>query len=190
MAKSRKSSKFDAEGFIKGLRSLLDTLPSESQKQEINDALAELIRFFAELQNSFRSMPSVEDADQLSQSLQKLEALVTSVEKIPAISVAFGIDEESTKKSVSSRSTNKNIIDVKEVLASLANSSGDEIREQLAEKKYKRDILRDIISEMGNKAPGSATIRDLVDKIATDIVNQRLRSGVASVANQSLGKLT
>src|SRR5262245_35836051 len=183
MGGSTKSARFDAGGFIKGLQSLLETLPSESQKQEVNNAFTELIGFLRDLQNFFLAMPSTDDVAQLRQSLSKLEEFNAFAEKVPAIAASIGAGRKSTKRNAGASTAKEVGIDAKLVLASLLKLPADEIRSQLDDKKYSKQSLRLIASEMGLKTTSSATRESLADKIASDILNQRMRDSLAGRSN-------
>jgi len=179
MVRSRKSATFDHEGFIKGLQSLLDTLPSASQKREIDNAFTELIRFLSDLQKKFQALPSSEDVSHVGQSLLKLEELFASAEKVPVIAAFVEVDRRSTKRNAGARPAKEIEIDVKEVLANLANLPVDEIRSRLGGKSYSAVALRAIASELGARPDVKATKKSLADKIANDIVNRRMFDGLA-----------
>ncbi len=179
MGKSKEPGMFEVESLIKGLQKLLDTLPSESQKQEINDAFTELISFLTDLQNIFIAMPSIEDVSQLRKSLLKIEDLYASLEKVPLIAASVGASRSSSKRNARVRPPKDLGINARQVLANLSKLPADEIRSQLGGKAYSKQSLRLIASEMGLKTSSNATRKSLADKIASDIVNQRLRDGLA-----------
>ena len=184
MGKSKKPAKFEVKGFIKGLRGLLDALPSESQKQKLNDAFTDLIGFLTDLQNILLAMPSTEDVSHLRQSLPKLEEFYASAKKVPAIAESVGVGRGSKKRKVGVQKAKNAGIDAKQVLANLAKLPADEIRSQLDDKTYSKQSLRLIASEMGLKTASSATRKSLADKIASDIVNQRMRDSLAGRSNR------
>jgi hypothetical protein len=179
MAKSAKPAGFDHEGFIKGLQSLLDTLPSESQKQEINNAFTELIGFLADMRNLLLAMPSTEDSAYIRQSLQKLAEFYASAQKVPIIAASVGAGPKSTNRNSSASPRKESDIDVNEVLASLTKLSSEEIRSRLDGKTYSKKSLQLIASELGMKLASNETKTSLSEKIANDIVNQRMRDSLA-----------
>ena len=184
MGESTNSAKFDAGGFVRGLQSLLETLPSESQKQEVNNAFTELIGFLRELQNFFLAMPSTEDVAQLRQLLPKLEEFNALAEKVPAIAASIGAGRKSKKRNSVALPAKEVGIDAKQVLSSLANLPVDEIVSRLEEKTYSKPALQAIALELGMKPDSKATKKSLADKIASDIVNQRMRDGLAGRSNR------
>ncbi|HKQ76621.1 MAG TPA: hypothetical protein VJ810_23200 [Blastocatellia bacterium] len=184
MAKSTKSAGVEVESFIQRLQSLLDALPSESQKQEINNAFTELISFLTDMQNLFLAMPSTEDSASIRVSLEKLAGFYASAQKVPIIAASVGAGQKSTKRSSGASSKEEIDIDVNEVLASLTKLSADEIRSQLDGNAYSKHSLRLIASEMGLKTASGATRKRLAEKIANDIVNQRMRDSLAGRSNR------
>jgi hypothetical protein len=184
MGGTSKSARFDAGGFIKGLEGLLDTLPSESQKQEINDAFTELIGFLRDLQNFFLAMPSTEDVAKLRQSLPRLEEFNALAEKVPAIAAYMGVSRKSTKRNAGASPAKEVGIDAKRVLSSLSKLSVEEITSRLEDKIYSKLALQAIALELGMKPDSKATKKSLADKIASDIVNQRMRDGLAGRFNR------
>ena len=184
MVRSKKSAKFDHEGFIEGLQSLLGALPSASQKQEINNAFTELIGFLTDLRSKFQAIPSIEDVNQVRESLLKLEELFASAEKVPFIAAAVRSDQGSKERNVSASPKKVLNIDVNQVLATLAKLSADEIRSHLDDKAYSKHDLLLIASQLGKKPASGATKKNLADKIAYDIVNQRMRDGLAGRASR------
>jgi len=184
MFKSKKSAGFDPEGFFKGLQNLLDTLPTESQKQEINNAFTELIGFLTDLQNIFLAMPSIEDSAHISQSLTKLQEFYVATQKVPLVAASIGAGRNSTNRNSGALPTKEVNIDVNAVLSSLAKLSADEIRSRLVDKTYTKPALQAIASELGMKPASNATRKSLADKIANDIVNQRMRDSLAGRSNR------
>ncbi len=183
MARSTKPAKFDAGGFVKGLESLLDTLPSESQKQEVNNAFTELIGFLRDLQNFFMAMPSTENVAQLRESLPILEEFNALAEKVPSIAESIGAGAGGSKKKGGGLKTEESDIDANEVLTTLKKLSTDEIRSQLGSKTYSKPDLLQIASELSLKLAQSATKPAIADKIANRIESQRLRDGLAGRFN-------
>jgi hypothetical protein len=179
MAKSTRPARFDVEDFFKGIQGLLGVLPSESQKEEINNAFTELIAFLRDLQNIFQVIPSAEDHGQLRQLLPKLEEFYASVEKVPLIAVSVGAGLKSTKGKSGDSKTKKEGVDAKQVLASLMNLPTDEIRSRLEGNTYSKSDLQNIGAELGIKPGSNATKVNLAEKIATAIENQKMRDGLA-----------
>ena len=179
MAKSTRPARFDVEDFFKRIQSLLGVLPSESQKEEINNAFTELIAFLRDLQNIFQVIPSAEDHAQLRQLLPKLEEFYASVEKVPLIAVSVGAGRKSTKGKSGDTKTKKEGVDAKQLLASLTNLPTDEIRSQLEGKTYLKSDLQNIAAELGIKPDSKEPKKGLADKIANTIENQRMRDSLA-----------
>ncbi|MCI0387407.1 MAG: hypothetical protein MOB07_01380 [Acidobacteria bacterium] len=184
MAKSTKPAGIDYEGFIKGLQSLLDTMPSESQKQEINNAFTELINFLTDLQNIFLAMPTIEDSAHINQFLLKLEEFYAASQKAPLIAASIGAGHKSTKRNSSASPKKEVEIDVNAVLDSLTKLSADEIRSRLDDKTFSKPALQALALELGMKPASNATKKSLADKIASDILNQRMRDGLAGRSNR------
>src|SRR5262249_19294856 len=137
------------------------------------------IGFLTDLQNLFVAMPSTEEVSQLRESLPKLEEFYASAKKVPVIAASVGIDRASEKPKAVARKPKKPGIDPKQALASLAKLSANEIRSRLEDKSYSKPELQAIASELGMKPAANATKKSLANKIASDIVNQRMRDGVA-----------
>jgi len=184
MVKSKKPAGFDPEGFFKGLQSLLATLPSESQRQEINNAFTELIGFLTDLQNIFLAMPSIEESAHLSQSLMKLQEFYAATQKVPLVAASIGAGRNSTSRNSGALPAKEVDIDVNAVLASLTKLSADEIRSRLVDKVYSKPALQAIALKLGMKPVSNSTRKSLADKIANDIVNQRMRNGLAGRSNR------
>jgi len=184
MARSTKPARFDAKGFFEGIQVLLDALPSESQKQEINNAITELINFLRDLQNIFQVIPSAEEQAQLGQLLPKLKEFYASVEKVPLIAASVGAGRKSSKRAGGATQAKKERVDAKQVLASLKNLPADEIRSRLEGRTYSKQDLQNLAAELGIKPDSKDSKIGMADKIATAIENQRMRDSLAGRSNR------
>jgi hypothetical protein len=184
MARSTKPARFDAKDFFEGIQDLLGALPSESQKQEINNAFTELINFLRDLQNIFQVIPSAEEQAQLGQLLPKLEEFYASVEKVPLIAASVGARSESSKRASGPKPAKREGIDAKRVLAGLTNLPADEIRFRLESRTYSKPDLQNLAAELGIKPDSKDSKIGMADKIANAIENQRMRDSLAGRSNR------
>ena len=187
MATSKKQAEVDIEYFFAGLNTLFNSLPTESQKQEINGAFTELIKFLSDLQIKSQAMPSIEDVSHVNQSLQKVSEYFNSAVKT-ANAATRKTSSGASKQKGNGESAFKPETDPKELLIMLEHRSDDEIRAELGKRSYTKAYLDAIALELG--IPHSKTTKDiLVDKIAKAIQSESNNRKMAAASDDKATSL-
>jgi hypothetical protein len=170
MATSKKQPQFEIEKLFPGLMSLVNHLPTEKQKQEIDQAFTQLIDFLQELQSRFQTIPSLEDADQARQALSSMQEFLESAAKHPSIAAVLG-GASSGKKTKKPTPETKPQFSVAAALEELESLPSYEIRVHL--EKYILKDLRAIATELELSTPPKITKPDLVIQIVGYFLNRR-----------------
>jgi hypothetical protein len=168
--KARGDSFFQADKFTRHLRDLLDTLPSESDKQKVSSQLDVLIRFLIDLRTQIESIPTQRDAAAAGIAVDQLASLFAEAKSNPIIAAAIGI--KSTKPpSKRSTITSEEVERVKSTITRFEAMTIDEIRTAL-DKMSRRD-LELIAAQMGLRTTQRTTQEALAHQLATKITNAR-----------------
>lgn len=173
MGKSKRSSLSNKKAFLAGLRDLVSTLPSESEKQEVRSTFSELIAFLTSLRQTFDTIPSAEEMDETSKAIQKLDELFIKAENNPVVAKALGMPSKPKARKPKSSIAEEDIAKAKNMIASLESLSIDEIRGQLQSEKYSLSELRAMAPAVGIRSSSKLSREALAHQITMKIANYR-----------------
>ena len=91
MSKSKSGEFFRAQAFVQSLRALIESLPTEADRQQIDSQLETLIRFVNELRLRLSAIPSQRDAADARGAISHLDALFAEAKANPVVAAAFGV---------------------------------------------------------------------------------------------------
>lgn len=164
------------EGFLSKLSELVDALPSQETKSQLDRELDVLIRFLQDFRSRLKSLPTVEGRDGVSATIETLKDYVRVAESDPVMSRVLGLSSEKGWQTKPSQNllTEHDRREAKAITEELKGLSHEEVERKLAEgKKYKIAMLRQIGGELGLKFPSKSTRLSMVEKIAKKIDNLR-----------------
>ena len=172
MGKSEKQHHKKLQSFLSNLDGLLDSLPSESDKQEVTSGFLKLIEFLTDLKTRLELLPSVEEVSTLRDVVQKIEQSMSRAENDPVLAAAFGLGSPRPRRS-ESRVSRPPSTETKTLLESLESLPVEEIQSKLQANTYSLTILRSVASALGI-GPAKELGRDaLAHQIAMRIANSR-----------------
>ena len=176
MSNSVKLTGRKLESFLKNLSVLVDTLPSQETKSRLDHELEALVKFLEEFRVRLRSLPTEEDADGVTTTIETIKDYVRVAESDPVMSRVLGLsmDERILRKSPRNSLTEQ---DRKEALAmaeELKILSSEDIKRKFADKrKYNISMLKQIGGELGLNFPSKSTRLSIIEKIIKKTVNLR-----------------
>lgn len=174
MSSPTRKQSFKIKTFITGLRQTLGSLPTESEKEEIQKSCIELIEFLNDLQQKLNSIPSAEKVDGVRQTVQRLEDLLMQAEANPILAAAFGLRRPVSARPKIAVISEEEKARANTVLAELESLPIDVIRHKLDnETSYSVRNLRAIASAIGIKSNKNLDRVGLVHLITTKIANYR-----------------
>lgn len=164
------------ESFLSKLSELVDTLPSQETKSQIDQDLDVLIKFLQDFRGRLKSVPTVEDTDGIVSTIETLKDYVRVAESDPVMSVILGFrsDKGSSKKSSQNSLTEMECREAKIIAQELRGLSEKEVEDRLADpKKHTVAMLRQIAGELGLRISSKASKKVIVETIIKTIENER-----------------
>jgi len=168
------------EMMLRKIKEILDLLPTQQEKIAIVDSLRTLISFLDGLKDIFINMPSIEEAEKAKEALLKLENVL---QRNPLIKeIIMGKSMKIKKDAPSAKPERRIEISediVEKELERLKEVPESEIRNILRnEKRYTKKLLSAISEKLGRRVSSKATKRELIENIATTIINMRTYEGL------------
>ena len=176
MSTSIQSTGKKLDTFLTKMSELVDVLPSRETKSQLDQELGVLIEFLMDFRNRLRTLPVVEDTDDITSTIETIKDYVRVAESDPVMSRILGLSSEngplrkSRRRSLTAESR-KEAKNLAEVLKGLSPS---DVESRLADKKkYNVLMLRQIGKELGLRIPSRSTRLSIVEKIVKKTSNLR-----------------
>ena len=173
MNKERHSNYLKSRSFVASLRGLVNALPTDLEKHETETSIQLLIDFLGKVQRSFKTVPSSQDMNAVSQAIQKLEKLLADAEDNPLLANVIGLRARSATRERAPVITAENIDKAKAALAKLETLPIDEIRSCLQSTSYPVPELRALASLLGIRSSVRLGRDTLAHQITMKIANYR-----------------
>lgn len=174
MSGTKRPDYFQTKTFLGNLKKIVTTLPTESEKLEIQKNLNELTEFLHSMQKVFEILPSIDDMSKVEKSIRSLEELLNDVKTNPTLANIFGLHRPSSSKRKKFIITDEEIAKAKEILTQLESISANDIRSRLQDDNlYSVSNLRAIASVMGIKSTEKLNRETLAHQITMKIANYR-----------------
>ncbi len=168
-----RNSQYPIESFMKGLRGLIDSLPSEEEKAELIAVLRDARAFLAEVETLVEAFPTVESSADLAQSVSRLDVLANSAVNDAHLRKLMGLR---SPQSGHSKPVN-GAEDAKDRAAALErtlNDSSDSSVPDLLERSGEpMAVLTELAAALGLRTRSKERKADLIKRISTHVVNQR-----------------
>ena len=170
---TNRKSHTEMDALLKGIKTLLVSLPSEEEKRELTQTLNEAQSFLNELSSLVQAIPTMESSRELSDGLSRLDVLVERAPREDGLrkllglkgSMPHGPRRPTTPEGVQARASRLQQelaqMETPDVVASLAQS-----REPLA-------VLAELANLLGMRTRSKERKPDLAKRIAVQITNQR-----------------
>lgn len=173
MSKPSKQRRSRLEVFLKHLNGILDALPSDSEKQEIEGALVKLIGFMNDLKARLELVPSAEEVSGLRVAAQRLEQALMSAENDPVLAGVFGLARPQAGRRESRAASEASSAAGRSALEALQALSVDEIRSKLQSDSYPLATLRAVASVLGVRPTKGLSREALAHQVTMRIANTR-----------------
>jgi hypothetical protein len=170
MQKRSRATFFEAEKFAKGLRELVDTLPTEQERNRIASELEVLIQFLTTLKSHLQSVPTQQDTLATRAAIDQLESLFVRAKTNPILASAFGIKSKLPRPK-SPAITPEEIERANSAISKFDSLPIDQLRSSL-ETMSMRD-LQAVAGAVGVRTSSRTTKEALVQHVATKITNTR-----------------
>lgn len=159
------------EALFKGLKGLLNSLPTEEEKSELLRNLTEAENFLEELRTLVEAIPTMESSRELSEGLSRLDILAERAYRDAGLRKLLGLRGPKPRgngKAVPIEDTNGRVSELEELIAHSQTSQIQDLlgRDSLA-------VLKGVAGRLGIHTLSKERKPDLVKRIATHVENQR-----------------
>ena len=175
MGRANQSIGRKLDRFLIDLSALVETLPSPDAKAQIDQDLASLIKFLQDFRDRLKSLPTDNDLEGVTSTIEAVRDCVRIAEADPAMSRILGLSSElkRPKKSLTSIATKKNREIAKSVADELREMPPENVEQVLADKrKYSVSMLRQIGGELGITLTSNSTRLAVIEKISKTLSNR------------------
>ena len=169
----KRNSQYPTDTLFKGIRSLLNSLPTEEEKSELIQALEEARAFLGELQNLVEAFPTAEGSANFAQGLSRLEILADRASSDSHLRKLLGF-RASRGTRVSKNGGDDNVTLRAERLAREINENeqGD-VTSLLEQSGATLSVLTELATSVGMRTRSKERKADLIRRISTHFTNQR-----------------
>jgi DNA-binding transcriptional regulator YbjK len=178
MARAKRHVQFQPKMFLESLRTTLSTLPSTSEKQEIQETLTQLMDYLAHLQRTFHQLPTIEDTTEVTNAIKRLQELFAHAEANPTLAHVLGLKRSSTAERKKPVTREEETAKAMTMLKDLESLSIDEVRTKLEDETFPLSELRTmaLLTEISDVEGinREALVHQIVTKIANVRGDQRI----------------
>ena len=171
MSKS-KSRPYPFESLLKGLRGLLDSLPTDDEKRELLRTLQEAQEFLEDMRLLVEAVPTMESSQELALGLSRLNSLSSRVHQDAQLRRLLGMrgQTDGAKKSLATRNG-----DITEQVSRLVDAVSDSETREVSALLERESVaaLKGLADHFGIRTRSKERKTDLVGRIATHVENQR-----------------
>lgn len=176
MNKSAKLTGKKLDSFLSKLSELVDGLPSQETKSQLDRELGVLIEFLKDFRTRLRTLPTGEGVEDVTSTIETIRDYVRVAESDPIMSRVLGLSSESRtlRKSSHNSLTAQDREEAKTMAEELKTLSPQDIDRRLADKKkYTVPMLKRIGGELGLNFPSKSTRLSIIEKISKKTANLR-----------------
>ncbi len=176
------------DSFLSKMSELVDTLPSQETKSRLDKELGVMIEFLTDFRNRLKTLPTDQDANQVTSTIELIKDYVRMAESDPVLSRVLGLSGNGTSRRALkplAEQSRKEAGSIAEVLKEL---SPEDIERRLSDKrKYNVSMLKQIGKELGLSIPSKSSRLSIMEKIVKKTANLRgynhLRHGHSESVN-------
>ena len=164
-------SSYSIESLFRGLKGLLNSLPTEEEKRELLRDLREAQDFLEELRTLVDAIPTMESSRELSAGLSRLDALTARANRDAGLRKILGLRGTTSYRSrrpTAGEDVNGRAGELKD---SIVQSETSGIADLLAREPLA--VLKALAGSFGIRTPSRERKPDLIRRIATHTENQR-----------------
>lgn len=171
MNKMNHTSAYPTDALFKGVKSLLVSLPSEAEKQELLQTLEQVQSFLEELRRLVETVPTMESSQELAEGLSRLDILMSRAHKDASIRRLLGLRTPTVPKARGTTSQEDAEERVSRLAEDLTNLETREVMTLLEGEPL--SVLTKLAVEFGMRTRTKERKADLVSRMVTYIENQR-----------------
>ena len=175
MGRTNQSIGRKLDRFLIDLSALVEALPSPDAKVQMDRDLASLITFLQDFRDRLKSLPTDNDLEGVTSTIEAVRDCVRIAEADPAMSSILGLSSErkGPKKSFASIATKENREIAKSAAGELRDMPPENVEHVLGDKrKYNVSTLRQIGDELGIGFASNSTRLAMIEKISKTLSNR------------------
>ena len=173
MTMANRATRYPIDALMKGMRSLLVSLPTDEEKRELLRTLDETQRFLEEFRLLVESIPTMESSQELAEGLSRLDILSDRARRDGGLRRLMGFRD--APKSTGRKRVNS--VDAEERARRLRNEligvEGPDIVSALERSGEPLSVLTELANQIGLKTRSKERKAELIGRIATHISNWR-----------------
>ena len=171
---------YSVETLLKGVKSLLSSLPTEEEKRELLRSLDEISKFLDELRALVQQVPTMESSRELSEGLSRLDALTHQVQQDNGLRRALGLRASTARGKGRAPGSVESEEQISELMEIVVASDTSKIESLIAQEPLA--VLKGLAARFNLRVPSKERKQDLVRRLVVHVENQRgyatLRGGV------------
>ena len=167
------NSSYRLDALVRGLKTLLGSLPSEEEKRELVRMLGEAEAFIRELQSLIESIPTMESSRALSEGLSRLDVLAERASSESGLKKILGLRGSAASRPPRRLNSIEIRIDVDRLLQMFDQMETADITTLLEHTPPPLSVLVELATRLGMRTQSKERRLDLAKRIAAYITNQR-----------------
>ncbi len=168
-----RESPYPTDALSKGMRTLLDSLPSEKEKAELLHTLKEAQEFLSDLSALVEAVPTMESSAELSAGLSRLYALEGRTQTSGGLRRMMGLRSPPSAKPARPATTDAVVERAMSLQQQLDKLDNDGVQDLLEFSAEHVSVLVELARRLGMRARGKERKLDLARRIATYVINNR-----------------
>ena len=175
MGNSTQSMGKKLDSFLSKMSELIDTLPSQETKSRLDKELGVLIEFLTDFRNRLKTVPTDQDANDFTSTIELIKDYVRVAESDPMLSRVLGLSGNgASRKPPHKPLTEQNRKEAESIAEVLKELSPEDVERRLSDKrKYNVPMLKQIGKELGITIPSKSSRLSITEKIVKKTANMR-----------------
>jgi hypothetical protein len=162
------------KSFVSALQKAVDSLPTEAEKQQLQEKCSVLVRFLDDLRATVRTVPTRDKLTEVRKALDGLQNLIDRTEESAALSQMLGLRRPQARRRTQTPMTQEENSRARSVLEHLESLPIDAMRAELEqESTHPVRLLQTIASLLGMRPSDKMSREALAHQVATRIANYR-----------------
>ena len=167
------NSRYPTDSLFKGVKTLLASLPSEEEKNELINTLGETKNFIEEMQKLVAAFPTIESSRDVSEGLSRLDILAAQANNDAPLRKVMGLKPPQTSSAKAPIGPDDVALRATRLERIVRNSETDELTKVLEGSGEPVTVFMELARSLGLRTRKKERKADLIGRIKTHIGNQR-----------------
>ena len=170
---TNRTTRYPTDALMKGMRTLLTSLPSDEEKSELIRTLNEAQSFLEEFRLLVESIPTMESSQELAEGLSRLDILVERAQRGSGLRRLMGLRDTAKPRAKKPAGSAEARTRARELEQDLAQLEAPDIVAALERSGEPISVLTELAARLGMKTRSKERKAELIRRIATHISNWR-----------------